>query len=253
VKDAVPFLQFRLNRVLEAANLTTAEGRARAADPAMRVLAEHPSELVRDQYVMQVADSLHLEPRVLRTKLTEILRHPLVREVPNEPSQVASSVRPERTQATPRPGLEALRLSLHAPRLVKDRFIAQYFVNDVQREIFEGLTSGKSVSDVVDELERRGDDQAARLLSQIVVDEVDRDYTPEDVTAVVSQLLRSAVVEELKNVERELRSARLSPEVANATIRDVKERVALLETADGDSAERDLRDWLLGRTPSDAQ
>ena len=253
VKDAVPFLQFRLNRVLEAANLTTAEGRARAADPAMRVLAEHPSELVRDQYVMQVADSLHLEPRVLRTKLTEILRHPLVREVPNEPSQVASSVRPERTQATPRPGLEALRLSLHAPRLVKDRFIAQYFVNDVQREIFDGLTSGKSVSDVVDELERRGDDQAARLLSQIVVDEVDRDYTPEDVTAVVSQLLRSAVVEELKNVERELRSARLSPEVANATIRDVKERVALLETADGDSAERDLRDWLLGRTPSDAQ
>ncbi len=51
VRDAVPFLRFRLERVLESANLATAEGRARAAELAMDVLAEHPSELVRDQYI----------------------------------------------------------------------------------------------------------------------------------------------------------------------------------------------------------
>ena len=28
----------------------------------MRVLAEHPSELVRDEYLMEVADRLRLEP-----------------------------------------------------------------------------------------------------------------------------------------------------------------------------------------------
>jgi hypothetical protein len=141
---------------------------------------------------------------------------------------------------------------LHAPRLAKDRFIAQYFVNETQREIFEGLSSGRSVSDVIDEFERRGEDQAAQLLSQIVVDEFDRDFTAEDVTAVVAQLLRSAVAEELKNVERDLRSDKVSPDVAMATIRDVKERVALLDTAEGEGAERDLKDWLLERTPSDA-
>jgi len=32
---------------------------------------------------------------------------------------------------------------------VKDRFIGEYFVNDVQREIFEGLRTGQSVSEVV--------------------------------------------------------------------------------------------------------
>ena len=252
VKNAVPFLQFRLNRVLGTANLATAEGRARAADPAMRVLAEHPSELVRDQYVMQVADSLHLEPRVLRTTLAEILRHPVRREVPNEPSQSGNPPSPVRAATTPRPGLEALRLALHAPLLAKHRFIVQYFVNETQREIFDGLSSGRSVSDVIDELERRGEDQAATLLSELVVEQVDRDFTSEDVTAVVSQLLRSAVAEELRNVERDLRDERLSPEAAMATIRDVKERVALLETTDGELAERDLREWLLERASSAA-
>ena len=126
----------------------------------MRVLAEHPSELVRDQYVMQVADSLRLEPRVLRTTLAEVLRHPVGREIPNEPTTSAYSSGPVRVAKTPRPGLEALRLTLHAPRLAKDRFDVHYFVNETQREIFEGLASGRPVSDVIDELERRGEDQA---------------------------------------------------------------------------------------------
>ena len=57
VESAVPFLKFRVDRVLTAADLTTAEGRARAAEAAVEVIREHPSELVRDQYVMEVAGS----------------------------------------------------------------------------------------------------------------------------------------------------------------------------------------------------
>src|SRR5262249_17977932 len=48
VTDAVPFLQFRVNRVLTSMPMTTAEGRARAAEAALVVVAEHPSDLVRD-------------------------------------------------------------------------------------------------------------------------------------------------------------------------------------------------------------
>jgi hypothetical protein len=83
----------------------------------------------------------------------------------------------------------------------------------------------------------------------LVVDELDRDYTGEDVSAVISQLLRSAVNQELKNIERELRERTMAPDVAMATIRDVKERVELLGTAQGDVAEKDLRSWLLTRAP----
>jgi hypothetical protein len=83
----------------------------------------------------------------------------------------------------------------------------------------------------------------------LVVDELDRDYTSEDVSAVVSQLIRSAVGEELKNIERELRDDLIAPDIAMATIRDVKERLELLGTPQGEVAERDLRGWLLTRTP----
>ena len=122
-------------------------------------------------------------------------------------------------------------------------------MNEVQRDIFEGLSSGQPISDVIDQLQRRGEDDGAQVLSQLVVDELDRDYTSEDVSAVVSQLIRSAVGEELKNIERELRDEVITPDVAMATIRDVKERLELLGTSQGEVAERDLRSWLLTRTP----
>ena len=72
VESAVPFLKFRVDRVLTAADLTTAEGRARAAEAAVEVIREHPSELVRDQYVMEVAGSTRVAPEQLR----DMLRRP---------------------------------------------------------------------------------------------------------------------------------------------------------------------------------
>ena len=46
-----------------AADLATPEGRARAAEAGAGVIAEHPSELVRDQYVMEVADRCRVDAR----------------------------------------------------------------------------------------------------------------------------------------------------------------------------------------------
>jgi DNA primase len=248
VTDAVPFLQFRLDRVLESANLATAEGRGRAAEHAMEVLAEHPSELVRDQYIMQVAGTLRLEESLLRPRVVELARNPKPRTA-NEPPTAPSPPRAPRLPM-PRPGLEALRLRVHFPNDVKDRLIAAYFVNDVQREIFDGLSSERSLSEVIDELDRRGEEEAAHVLSELAVDELDRDYTVEDVTAVVSQLIRSAVTVELKNVARDLKEGNMTPEVADVTVRDVKERLVLLDSSSGHLAENELREWLVERTSS---
>jgi DNA primase len=249
VSEAVPFLRFRLDRVLESANLATAEGRGRAAERAMEVLAEHPSELVRDQYIMHVASELRLEESLLRPRVAELARNPKPR-IANEPPPVAESQPRAARLPMPRPGLEALRLRVHFPHDVKDRLIAAYFVNDVQREIFEGLSSDRSLSEVIDDLDRRGEEEAAHVLSQLAVDELDREYTVEDVTAVVSQLIRSAVNAELKNVGRDLHDGVLTPEVADVTVRDVKERLVLLESPSGQLAENELREWLVERTSS---
>ncbi|HEX3842461.1 MAG TPA: DNA primase [Acidimicrobiales bacterium] len=72
IADAKPFLQFRVERVLAAADLSTPEGRAKAADAALTAVAEHPDDLVRDQYVMQVAEKTRMEPAPLRDRLERL-------------------------------------------------------------------------------------------------------------------------------------------------------------------------------------
>ena len=250
ITDAVPFLQFRLERVLEGANLATPEGRARAGELAMTVLAEHPSELVRDQYVMQVADRLRLESAVLRPRVAELARTGAGRPVAQaERTEGAPThARPAASVGQmPRPGLEALRLCVQSSNVMKDRLISAYFVHDLQREIFEALSTGDSISEVVDRLHRRGEEEAAHVLSQLVVDELDRDYSAADVTAVVAQLIRSAVALELRNVDREVRQGTIAPDLAMATIRDVKQRIELLDSPRSEVAEQDLRAWLVTR------
>jgi len=246
ITDAVPFLEFRLDRVLEGANLATAEGRARAAEVAIEVIAEHPSEFVRDDYKVRTADRLRIDLATFRQRYADLEARPrerVNREIPNEPM----ARRPAPVAALPRPGLEALRLYVHGPEATKERLIAPYFINEVQRDVFDALRTGQPLSELIDALERRGQEEAALVLSELAVEELDRSFAASDVTAVVAQLVRGAVREELRNLDRDMREGRVSPEVAMATTRDVKERVVLLEGPDGAVAEADLRQWLTER------
>ncbi len=72
IEGAKPFLAFRVERILDGAELATPEGRAKAADTALAAVAEHPDNLVRDQYVMQVAERCRLEPLLLRDRLEQL-------------------------------------------------------------------------------------------------------------------------------------------------------------------------------------
>ena len=72
IEGAKPFLRFRVERILDGADLSTPEGRAKAADAALAAVAEHPDNLVRDQYVMQVAERCRLEPLLLRDRLEQL-------------------------------------------------------------------------------------------------------------------------------------------------------------------------------------
>jgi DNA primase len=239
VADALPFLQFRLERVLDAASLATAEGRARAADAAMVVIAEHPNDLVRDQYVMTVADRLRVEANVLRAGVEAVRRGETPAPAPRRVAREGGSL--------PRPALEALRLFVHQRDLVEGRLIPAMFDNEVQRDVFEGLERERQVSTVVDQLSARGDADAADLLARLVVDELGRVYSTADAAAVIAQLLRGAAQRELREIERDLRGGLMSPQDAHATVRDVKERLLALDGDQGAAAEVDLREWLLAR------
>ena len=49
INSAEPFLSYRINRVLDRADLERVEGRAHAAADTGAIIAEHPNEVVRDR------------------------------------------------------------------------------------------------------------------------------------------------------------------------------------------------------------
>lgn len=87
VEQAIPFLGFRIERVLDAGDLSTPEGNARAAETAIGVVAQHPSELVRDQYLMQISSRCNVAAKSLRQLLAQELRKPKKSRRGNEPNR----------------------------------------------------------------------------------------------------------------------------------------------------------------------
>ncbi len=71
VAEARPFLQFRLERLLAAANLKTAEGRARAYEEAADAISAHPNALVREQYLRDVAGRCQISEETMARTLAE--------------------------------------------------------------------------------------------------------------------------------------------------------------------------------------
>ncbi|HET9071587.1 MAG TPA: DNA primase [Acidimicrobiales bacterium] len=76
VGDARPLVGFQLRRHFERADLASAEGRVRAAQAALGLIAAHPDPLVRDQYLMEVADRCRVPPDDLRRLAADLGRRP---------------------------------------------------------------------------------------------------------------------------------------------------------------------------------
>ncbi|MDP8988393.1 MAG: DNA primase, partial [Actinomycetota bacterium] len=65
VAHAAPFLAFRLERLLSGATLASVEARARVAEQARELIAEHPDQIVREDYATKVAVRLDVRPEHL--------------------------------------------------------------------------------------------------------------------------------------------------------------------------------------------
>lgn len=200
VDEAVPFLKFRLERVLDAGDMSTPEGKARAAEHALDVVREHPDALVRDQYVIEIAD----RTRIDLARLRELLASPS-RPRPAAPQYVSSSVDsydddehedhrpPERIRLTPED--EAIRLMIHRPDEVAGRLAPVLFGDPIRREAFEALDS----DGVMAAADRVGE-RAATLLRRLAVESSDAEA--DDVVAGVVRLSADRVVRDLQHRTR---------------------------------------------------
>jgi DNA primase len=230
ITTARPYLAFRLERVLSRADLRSPEGRARAAAQAMAVIAEHPNELVRDQYLMEVADRCRIEPERLRSgkwrKPTEATRE--AADAPaRSPVQRAGSE------------VEALRLAVHRPEEVGERLDDVLFDDDLHRAAFGALVSASTLHDAI----AGADPDVAALLQRLAVED-----TEEDADDVIIRLLERAGSRALADLQLEARSS-AAPEQYGTIIAWLK--IALEELRNPQSSrasEARLIPWLVART-----
>jgi len=230
IAGAQPFLRFRVEQVLAAADLTSAEGRAKAAEAALAAVIEHPNDLVRDQYLMLVADRCRIDAANLRPLAERLARAgPALAEgqgqgrsgrrallSPESDGARSDRVAPRRRVGTEpmRPGLEALRLAVHNPELVADRLEVVLLSDPLQAAALVALGEADSLHEAVEAAE---DDQpeVAQLLRRLAVEEPSADADD-----VIVQLVRIASRRALADMESQ---ARLAPdavsELAPVTLR----------------------------------
>lgn len=234
VADAKPFLAFRLARIFGSADLKTAEGRAKTADAALTAVLEHPSEFVRDQYLMEIADRCRMEPSALRSRMESrangvgapSIKVPATRRVSSSANEESSAstttlthirpgVRDERSGERPgrgplggpsegaRPGLEALRLAVHDPERIGERLERFLFLDELQARAFDALASSETISQAI-ALVDDDDPEVATLLRRLTVEE-----SAADADDCVVQLIRAAAHRSLMALQAE---ARLEPQ-----------------------------------------
>ncbi len=241
VEGAVPFLAFRVNRVLDAADLSTAEGRARAAEAALDVVGEHPSSLVRDQYLMEVASRCRLDPDRLRN----LRRDPGGQRDPRRDGargKVVAEARPVRRQSLrDGPEVEALRLLVQQPDTMAPWLDEILFGDERALSAYRALAAHGSVRDAIEHT----DPGAADLLQRIAVEESEAD--PHDVAA---RLIEVAARRALVDLQARTRLAD-DPETFAAASREMgwlKLRVEELREPDTSvGAAEQLLPWLTRR------
>jgi DNA primase len=168
IEGAAPFLQFRLYRLLAGADGGTLEGRARTAEAAAEIVAVHPNELVRDQYVMKLAGTLDIDADRLREAVrTAIRRGPRRSPGPPVPPDGDSAGGNTREPVVDRRELDILRWAIHQPELVAGWLDAALFSDAAARRVFQLLTETSTFHEALDV----SDGATRQLLQRLAVEE----------------------------------------------------------------------------------
>lgn len=218
VEGATPFMQFRLDRALAGADLSTIEGKARAANAAVAIIAQHPSDFVRDEYVMRAASTLRTDNvQRLREEVAKV-RRGATPSIGARPSSEQSGSTAPRATPYDRRELDALRWIVHAPEQVAPHVHASLFTDARLRDAFELLLRSETFDTAV----TSADDDTAALLHRLAVEEPLTGTDSDDVLAsrVIVNLVEASSRRLIASMLRDgdTRSAAIKP-LADALVR----------------------------------
>ncbi len=227
VSGAKAFLEFRIDREFARHSLDTNEHRARAAEAVMGLVRQHPNQLVRDQYVMDVADRCRVPADSLRAMLTGPQRRP----VASGPA-VSAPVR----MGTDHIEDQALRLVVEGNEWAHDLLVAEMFSLPMRRAVFDAVRSAANVREAVDML---GADEGNLLVELAAVPDDDLDDF-----AVLTRFLGLSADRLADDLDGQLRSGGDPAELAS-DIRFLRQWASELREPVGDLNELvPLADWI---------
>lgn len=267
IEGAVPFLAFQVDRTLAGSDLATYEGQDRAATAALQVIADHPSSAVADKYLLEVAARCRIDEQELRRRLADLKAKP--RPVAPTPTRrdapppgddpgpepppeaddhlVATAGLAPRGSANLRPGLEALRLTVHHPDAVGLRLEAALFADPLQRRAFEALLEADDIHAAIG----AAGPEVGELLSQVVNESpLVESELGDPIDAVVRQLVELGARRALDDLATQLRVDPGAVEEASrqvAEVRGLLEALSSAEPATAEAAERQLVAWICAR------
>jgi DNA primase len=182
IEEAKPFLQFLIDRELERGDLSTPDRQARTALEAARLVIEHPNPLVGDSYLIQIADTCHVNPDELRRRMKNLAPRTSTRQRSNEEEAEREEIYKIEIAEVERQALEIL---LRRREEIAEYLLPALFLTGVAREAYEAVEEAK------------GDFHAARegseeTVSSVLVEIVASESTEADSLGVISRLLTVA-------------------------------------------------------------
>ena len=217
VDDAVPFLGFRLQRVMSGKQIRSPEERARVAEQSMVVINEHPDVNVRKLYAGQVASHTGLPVNDLVRAAEQRSRKVVVRSAP---------VR--RLGAAENAEFVAVALLMQRWNDIAPWLVEELFTTEIYRRAFLALAGSAGLDAAINE----ADPEAREVLERAAVADLDADPEIE-----AFNLISAAVRRELSN--------RLKLTDA-AEIREDSEARHQLEALVEQSQSQPAAEWLLG-------
>ncbi len=226
VEEAKPFLGFRVDRVLDRADLSSPEGRARAAETAVGLVQQHPSTLVRDQYLMAIADRCRIDVEQLRNRRIQAT----VRQAPVTRAAVSRNGSTED---------QALCLLLHDRDAIIKYLDPVLFESSLHRDALAAISETTTVHEALDQ-GAQGDPDLVDLIGTLAVGEIN-----ENAEDLVARLVDRAAGRVLKVMQVEARQSS-DPASYGATIAWLKPRIEELRDFETASAAiEQLLPWLI--------
>lgn len=171
VAEAKPYLAFRVERALAAGDLSTAEGRARTAETALSMVAEHPDPLVKDQYAMTIAGQCRLDTDLVRGILAKGPRRS------TEPTSASKRQPVRQRRLMPGPELEALTLAVQRRDEIVPLITVDLFLDDLYATVFDVVLRHANLHDAIE----GGGPDVGELIQRLSVE--DSPNEPDDVAA----------------------------------------------------------------------